>query len=757
MFHGKNLGWLVILPVVVLAACHGPVAHDDEPWHGNDVAGNWDPDAASITLEGSVSVNPVQTQQILVATVQNGNGDGLGGRRVEWMIPEGSLGTIVDVDKHGVYSSDGSLRQSRSSADGNGGKVDNTFAVTHTAGGVETLNMGTPDDASDDVVIQPGQTWIAITSSTEGTTDVIAYAPGVDSWADHKAFAKRHWMDVAWEFPRDATNKIGQPHRFTTMVSKYSDGSPLSNYAVTYRIVSGPAATFEGGGDTETVVTNVEGLASVVLNQGSPAAGRNVVEMSIVRLGNEACCEPDQYIAAGEVSKTFIAPAIGITKDAPAQVAQGEQFNYDIVVTNGATVATDNVVVTDKLPAGIEYVSSSPSGQNAGQDLRWELGTLAAGASRNLTVSVRATRTGRFENCADVTAEAGLSARDCATTVVVAPALKLDKSSPAQVTICDVIPFTFTVTNSGDGDATGVVIRDQLPDGLTTENGGNAVNIDVGTLGPGESRDYTVNMKASRTGEFTNTATARAEGGLEAEDSDSVRVVQAVLEIAKTGPDFVFAGRPVNYTVTVKNISGVAATDVVLIDNLPAGVAFEAANGGGTHSNGVVTWQLGNMAPGAERTVTIRVRATTIGQQVNTAAVRATCVDEKVARVTTDVAGIPAILLEVIDVADPIEVGGSETYEIRVTNQGTARDENIVIVATLPPEQTYASAAGPTQATVQGNVVTFASLPALAPKASVTYRVTSTANAVGDVRFAVEMTSTNLTSPVNETEATRQY
>ena len=51
----------------------------------------------------------------------------------------------------------------------------------------------------------------------------------------------------------------------------------------------------------------------------------------------------------------------------------------------------------------------------------------------------------------------------------------------------------------------------------------------------------------------------------------------------------------------------------------------------------------------------------------------------------------------------------------------------------------------------------FSPLASLAPKAKAEWRVVVRAADEGDVRFAVEMTSDELTSPVRETEATNLY
>jgi len=52
-------------------------------------------------------------------------------------------------------------------------------------------------DPSDDVHIGPGQTWVVITSASEGTSNVIAYAPNISNWDKHKAFATKNWWNAS--------------------------------------------------------------------------------------------------------------------------------------------------------------------------------------------------------------------------------------------------------------------------------------------------------------------------------------------------------------------------------------------------------------------------------------------------------------------------------------------------------------------------------------------------------------------------------
>ncbi len=724
-----------------------PATGDIIPTHPKPPEGgyhsNWDPYAATIELEPLADVNPVRTQHILVATVKDHDGKPLPNRRVEWIISNGSVGDIVEVDESGIRAS-------------RGYKVDNHFAVSHTNNFNHVLDRGN-DDPSDDIHLAPGQTWCVITSPVEGDTHIVAYAPAIYGWEKHKVFAVKHWYDVAWEWPAAATNPTGTPHQFVTKVMKYSDGSPLADYVVNYTITGGPAGTFDPGGNTTASVrTNAQGLATVTLNQARPEAGTNDVAIEIIRPDNLQCCKPAVLIATGATQKIWIAPQIGIKKSAPPTAMVNDEFTYNIVVSSLSQVPANEVVVTDTLPDGIEYVSSRPEARVSGKTLTWSLGTMAAGAQSALAVQVKATRTGKFSNCAEVTAAQGLSGRDCADTVVTAPSLALEKQCPGEVVICELIPYTLVVTNKGDGPATNVTINDPLPDGLATEDGKKVITIKVGNLNAGQSQRYTVNVKASKPGRYDNKATATADRGLTAEASCSTVVRQPVLAVTKTGPKERFIGRPVPFEITVTNTGDAPARDTVLTDPVPAGATFVEASDGGQFANGKVTWNMGTLEPKASRKVTITLKATQRGEIRNTATAQAFCA-QATADAATPIKGVPAILLEVVDNPDPIEVGGTTTYTIEITNQGTADDSNIVIVCELPEQQELVSSDGPTKGTLTGRTIRFAPLPSLAPKAKVAYRVVVKSTAVGDVRFKTSMTSDMLTAPVEETESTHIY
>lgn len=229
------------------------------------------------------------------------------------------------------------------------------------------------------------------------------------------------------------------------------------------------------------------------------------------------------------------------------------------------------------------------------------------------------------------------------------------------------------------------------------------------------------------------------------------------LSISCKSPEKAILGRPFPVCSTVENAGTGLETSAVLSLAFPQEMAFMSAMEEANPKTERVNWILSNVAPGASQelcaTFTPRQRglfafATTLTGDLTPSMER---------KCETHVHGIPAVLLEVIDLKDPVLVGGEVTYEIRVFNQGTEPLTRIQLTGTLEDSQRYFSGTGSTEVLGAETLFNTRILERLEPGQEARWQVTVRAEKAGDVRFRVEMLADQIGRPVVETEATMQY
>jgi uncharacterized repeat protein (TIGR01451 family) len=252
---------------------------------------------------------------------------------------------------------------------------------------------------------------------------------------------------------------------------------------------------------------------------------------------------------------------------------------------------------------------------------------------------------------------------------------------------------------------------------------------------------------------------ATGDDGLQASAQAAVTVTEPALVLHKNGPHKLFLGRAGNFEMEVANPGTAAATNVQVTDSLPPELEFVSAAEGGTYepATRTVTWNLGTLPPGQKRGIAVKLLAKGKGDPVNQAVARADGGLEAKAGAGLHIEGVPALMLEVVDLEDPVEVGAETTYEIRVINQGTSPTTGLQIIATVPDGMAAREITGPAAYHVQGQQVIFDPLPTLAARADTLFRVKVVGLQPGDMRFKVQMMSDQLHQPVYEEESTRVY
>jgi len=321
----------------------------------------------------------------------------------------------------------------------------------------------------------------------------------------------------------------------------------------------------------------------------------------------------------------------------------------------------------------------------------------------------------------------------------------------------DVLSYTIGYTASGTAGATNAVLTDAIPGGtsyvagsltwngvpLTDASGDDAGQVAAGVIvvqlgnladGAAGALGFRATVEPGAGPSVRNVALAEygTGVGLDTAVSDtavtSIQILDLALEklLQTTGP--VQYGDVIDYRLTYGNPStAVDARNVVLVDTLPAGVAYESAVPAAQVSGSVLSWPLGDLAPGATGAVQLTVRVTHAGP--DTLAVRnlATLTGDNTATATAAATTIvvvnqSAVTLGLTKSAGLLEVGLGEVapFTLAVENAGAAPLTDVTVRDSLPEGGRYVdgSATGADSVRVDGTWVTFFVAGPVAPGAT---------------------------------------
>jgi uncharacterized repeat protein (TIGR01451 family) len=454
---------------------------------------------------------------------------------------------------------------------------------------------------------------------------------------------------------------------------------------------------------------------------------------------------------------------------APDSVSVGQDVTYELFVKNEGGSAVWNVRVDDELPVGTRYISSDPPGEVANGRLSWSLGSLEAGATKRLKVTVRPADEGEIRNRTVVTFSAATENRMRVTR----PKLAASISAPESVKAGEEVAFLVRLTNSGSGPATNLVMKASLSDGLHNSNGA-VLELKLPTLAAGQVKTIPLRAIATKAGPQACLLAVTADGAATQPTKAGFTVVEPKLMARVVGPAKCNVRSEPTYTIELTN-PGTAATDALTATaTLPAGFEFLMASDGGVLSaNGRdVNWKLAGIAAGAGKAVSVKVKAvaptddmlkvianttsepTMASSGVQPASAVARGLEAK-SELAIKADGVPALRFEVVDVEDPVELGKEAIYEIKIANQGTGPCTNVTIAA-FPAEGTTAVASnGPTTVRVQAGSLLFDPIAKLDVKGEVVYRVRVRGVQPGDMKFKVQISCDQIRTPIVKEENTR--
>ncbi len=478
-----------------------------------------------------------------------------------------------------------------------------------------------------------------------------------------------------------------------------------------------------------TITGSVYGkLTNVVSVEGQPEQGSNVTD-----------------IARADVSA--IEAAINVSKKAnPTYGSKGTLINFTLNVTNNADAPLPHVFVSDLLPAGLTYNSSS-AGTNSGQYVRWsDIGPMTSGQKKTLWIkaTIDGSKFGTLTNRVDVEGrpEYGSNVSDYATADVLAKEALIEVSKTSNLSYgspCTNVSYTLTIRNSGQINLSNVFVSDTLPTGMSYvsseggANNGRYVNwSDIGSFAPDESR--TLKMVAHIDGSAYGTLTNRVDvigkpdhgGNVSDYATADVLAKEALIEVSKTSN--LSYGSPctnVSYTLTIRNSGQINLSNVFVSDTLPTGMSYVSSEGG-VNNGRYVNWSdIGSFAPDESRTLkmvahingaaygTLTNRVDVIGKPDHGGNVS----DYATADVLAKEALIEVSKTSNLSYGSPCT---NVSYTLTIRNSGQINLSNVFVSDTLPTGMSYVSSDGGVN---NGRYVNWSDIGSLVPDQSKTIKM----------------------------------
>ncbi len=374
-------------------------------------------------------------------------------------------------------------------------------------------------------------------------------------------------------------------------------------------------------------------------------------------------------------------PSVVIHKRAPIEVKVGKPAAFVIHVQNVGSAEALDVRVHDRVPAGMRLVDASPAPVVQGDSMLWQLGAMPVGDERTITMQLVPEAEGELGSVARVTFEAAASVRTMSTR----PQLSIIQRAPEKVLIGQQLEIELEVSNPGTGDALGVVLQEDVPDGLEHPKGRELDNL-LGTLRAGEVRRQVLRLRAVAPGRIQNLVRLTSEDGITAEHAIEVEVIAPDLHVELTGPSRRFLERQATYQLDLSNVGTADATNVEVAAYLDRGFTFVSTANEGQYdpSRHAVYWSLPQLPEGGRGQVPLTLLPVEEGERTIRLEARGDLGLTATSERNVTVESLAELTFQISDAADPIEIGSETTYEIRLTNRGSRSDSNVQVKFQLP-------------------------------------------------------------------------
>lgn len=481
-----------------------------------------------ILLSPQKIVAPVGGEVILLSGICGDKGYLQVGEPLEWMLTPESVGTFIQVgdDDPGILHRLAKIKKAS--------KRDPSYALGVTSTKRIKITRGNLNP-NDDVQLEKGQTWITISSPSEGTSKVTVLAPESECWDQRKATATIYWVDAARQFPGTQIVPAGTTVTLTTRVTRSEGTLPARGWKVSYEILQPGLASFAGTNGSSFVEANVDdaGNATVQLIPTPGTSGTATIAMRVIRPGGGSDNMPTLTLFTGETFVNWSAPQLAIRVGAPPVASFGVPFRAVANVSNPGDQAATNVRVVLQLPAGVQASSPDSFATNLPNAVVWEIDQIPPHSELDLFVDV--TTESSLPLTFEARADGGLIATDSAIIDIYRPSLVVSVTPPSSnVEVGQTVTFAIDVRNTGDRPLTNLQLAVTGDDSMlhTPSNDRRVVKLRLnpGTnesnpLQPGQTWAVAVTFIPTDPGQRCIAVESTADGGQRSTSESCVIVI----------------------------------------------------------------------------------------------------------------------------------------------------------------------------------------------------------------------------------------
>lgn len=451
-------------------------------------------------------------------------------------------------------------------------------------------------------------------------------------------------------------------------------------------------------------------------------------------------------------------PIMLIQKRAPEEIQVGKKATFVIAVRNAGNAVAHDVSVVDSVPQGARFVESVPAATpNAQGILAWNLGEMAAGEDRTITLQIIPEVQGEVGSVASVHFAAQASVR----TVATLPKIELELEGPPDVLVGSLHQVVVTIRNTGTGMARNVRLEADLPETLQHRSGEAQLVADLGDMPPNHVQRIPLDATAISAGKSVFDFRITSDDGISAEDRMQIEVRAPKLTAAISGPKIRYLERQATYTVKVVNVGTSPASNVDFVVNLPAGLKYNSANNRGEYNPAQhsITWGVYELPVGEQAAAVMEftVLPVDLGPQAISFAASGELGATAEAKAQVTVEGQAELEFVIGQDNGTIEVGTSSTYAVQITNVGDKADKNVQLAVQLPGGSTLLGVDAQVKYRTEGNQIIFEPIADLRTRDQYTYRFTVQHNQAGFQIVRAQMVSANWPQAVIKEEGTRVY